>query len=406
MLLALVSLIGCSSAEGEGTAGAGAPGAAGGALGAAGSAEPAAGTAGQALGGTGGEAVFTAGAAGAIETAGVGGAGGAGGVSGSSGSAGSPDSPSVAARKRMIAFLNEISGSKATIGTENKGTSNPSADSDKIASLGGNGYPSFWSQDFGFGTDLPNKRARIIAEGKKQWEKGALVQYIYHVCPPQMGANENCAYDASVTPAGALPIKGTKLDANQWKDLITPGGKLYQVWIARLDTIAPYFQQLKDAGIAPLFRPLHEINGSWAWWNGHPGAEGSIKLYQITHDYLVKDKGLDNIVWVFNLQDYPTLAADVPKYAPGADYFDTLAIDFYNTGYTAGNYQATLSAAHGKPIGIGECATMPPVSILEQQPKWSYVAFWPDFYATNTSSIPALFKSNRVLKLADMPGWK
>jgi hypothetical protein len=40
------------------------------------------------------------------------------------------------------------------------------------------------------------------------------------------------------------------------------------------------------------------------------------------------------------------------------------------------------------------------------KPKWSFVAFWPDFYGTNTSSIPALFKSNRVLKLSDMPGWK
>ena len=49
----------------------------------------------------------------------------------------------------------------------------------------------------------------------------------------------------------------------------------------------PYLQQLKDAGVPVLFRPLHEMNEGWAWWGGRPGADGSAKLYQITHDYLV-----------------------------------------------------------------------------------------------------------------------
>ena len=410
VVLGFLGLIGCSASDGGvdvGTGGAvsgGAPGAGAGGAPAGSAGLGASGAVGAA--GAAGAGTMMGGAAGAF--AGSGGTAGDGGLAGIGGTAGGggATSASVAARQRVIDFLRQISGSKAAIGTENKGTSNPTVDSDKMASMGGNGYPSFWSQDWGFGTNLPASRERIVEEGKKQWAKGALVQYIYHVCPPQMGSNENCAYDASVTPAGALPIKGTKLDAQQWQDLVTPGGKLYQVWIARLDTLAKYFQELKDAGVAPLFRPLHEINGSWAWWNGHPGPDGSTKLYQITHDYLVKSKGLDNIVWVFNLQDYETLAADVPKYAPGADYFDVLAIDFYNTGYSTGNYQATLAAALGKPIGIGECAQMPSVSSLEQQPKWAFVAFWPDFYSTNTNTIPALFKSDRVLKLADMPGWK
>ncbi len=413
--LGLLSLVGCSAGDGGVDVGAG--GALSGGAPGAGASGAAAGSAGFGASGAssagGAESANAAGASAAGSTTGGGAAGdaglaGAGGIAGSGGVAGSggATSPAAAARQRVIAFLRQMSGSKAAIGTENKGTSNPTADSDKMASMGGNGYPSFWSQDWGFGTSLPAARERIVEEGKKQWAKGALVQYIYHVCPPQMGSNENCAYEANVTPQGALPIKGTKLDAQQWQDLVTPGGKLYQVWIARLDTLAKYFQELKDAGVAPLFRPLHEINGTWAWWNGHPGPEGSTKLYQITHDYLVKSKGLDNIVWVFNLQDYETLAADVPKYAPGADYFDVLAIDFYNTGYSTGNYQATLAAALGKPIGIGECAKLPSVQNLEQQPKWAFVAFWPDFYSTNTSTIPALFESDRVLKLSDMPGWK
>ncbi len=177
------------------------------------------------------------------------------------------------------------------------------------------------------------------------------------------------------------------------------------VWLARLDVLATYFQELKTAGVAPLFRPLHEMNGAWAWWQGRPGPTGSAKLYQITHDYLVNTKGLDNIIWVWNVQDYTTLAADVGVYNPGAAYFDIAALDVYDTGYTSGNYQAMLGAAGGKPIGIAECATLPTPDLLTQQPEWAYVAMWPDYLSQNASDIAALFDDSAVVTLSSMPGW-
>jgi hypothetical protein len=311
-------------------------------------------------------------------------------------------SPSAAARQRVLAFLTGISGQKAVIGVEDKDSSNPHADSDTMASMAGNGqYPSFWSADWGFGSAV-SERENIVQEGESQWAQGALIQYIYHACPPT--EDESCEYSGG--PAGTTDILGSSLTDAQWSDLVTPGGTLYQVWMGRLDLLATYFGELKAAGVAPLFRPFHEMNGSWAWWQGRPGPGGSSKLYQLTHDYLVGTKGLDNIVWVWNLQDYTTLAADVPQYTPGADFYDVAALDVYDTGYTTGNYQAMLTAGGGKPIGIAECEYLPTPDVLTAQPSWAIVAMWPDFFSDDTTSIPALFGDPQVMPLSQMPGWK
>jgi mannan endo-1,4-beta-mannosidase len=317
-----------------------------------------------------------------------------------------PDSGTVTSmtpKEKVLAYLASSSGHTTAVGVEDKDSTNPQADSDQMASIANDGKnPSFWSADWGFGTNLPTSRETIVQEGITQWGKGALVQYIYHACPLSWGSNEACAYQG-----GTDPIDGSYSDLSdaQWTDLTTAGGTLNAVWLARLDTIAAYFLELKAAGVAPLFRPLHEINGAWAWWQGRPGPTGSAKLYQITHDYLVNTKGLDNIIWVWNVQDYTTLAADVPVYNPGASYFDIAALDVYDTGYTTGNYQAMLSGAAGKPVGIAECENLPTPDNLTQQPQWAYVAMWPDFFSDNMSSIPALFDDSSVTTLSGMPGW-
>jgi mannan endo-1,4-beta-mannosidase len=339
--------------------------------------------------------------------------GGSGGGGGSAGGGGTVAGNS--ARDQVLAYLTSIQGKKSAIGIEDKSSSDPTGDSDTMSSIGGTGgYPSFWSGDWGFGSNLPSSREAIVKAGEAQWAKGAIVQYIYHACSPLMGANENCGYDAGSTPSGALPIKGSSLSDDEWTRLITPGQDLNQVWLARLDLLAQYFAELKAAGVAPLFRPLHEINGStannglWAWWQGRPGPDGSPKLYQITHDYLVDTKGLDNIIWVYNVQDYTTLADDVANYSPGAAYFDIAALDVYDSGFTTGNYDAMVQIAAGKPIGIAECYTLMNPSVLASQPLWTYVAMWPDQITSsaNAQVIPALFNDDQVVKLAQMPGWK
>ena len=100
----------------------------------------------------------------------------------------------------------------------------------------------------------------MIAQAQTEWAKGAIVQLMYHNCIPT--GDEYCSWDDI---GGATPQHLT--DA-QWSDLVTAGTALNQAWKARLDTLSVFFAQLKAAGVAPLFRPLHEMNQPVFWWAG------------------------------------------------------------------------------------------------------------------------------------------
>ncbi|KQW45831.1 hypothetical protein ASD88_13185 [Pelomonas sp. Root662] len=285
------------------------------------------------------------------------------------------------------------------MGAHNKNSPTPFSDSARVEAI--TGKPSaLWSGDFLFGSTYVNARGTMIAEAKKQFEKGALVNLLYHACAPTR--DEMCSWDDI---GGANPEKLT--DA-QFKDLLTPGTTLHKNWIGRLDTLASYFQQLEDAGVVVMFRPFHEMNQCVFWWACHTGTYSTPALYRMTHDYLTKTKGLDNIIWVWNVQDFDSLGTDVDTYNPGAEYFDIASLDIYMKGYTDFNYQTMLRAAAGKPIAIGENQYVPTAEQLAAQPKWVFQMLWPDFIddPRNKTALPVLYSSPNALTLDQMPGWK
>ncbi|HWZ87805.1 MAG TPA: glycosyl hydrolase, partial [Polyangiaceae bacterium] len=257
--------------------------------------------------------------------------------------------------------------------------------------------PGLWSSDFLFGQDALDNRAKMIATAVTQWNAGAVVQLMYHNCIPTR--DETCSWN---------DIGGTSpqhLTDEQWAQLVTAGTALNQAWLARLDGLSVYFKTLQDAGVAPLFRPLHEMNQPIFWWAGRKGANGTLKLYQITHDYLVKTKGFDNIIWVWDIQDFASLSSDVKDYDPGPDYYDIAALDVYDGGYTTNDYSAMLGAAPGKLIAIGECEHPPTSNELSAQPLWAFFMLWPDFLDENAGTLPALYRAPNVVTEDQMPGW-
>jgi len=313
--------------------------------------------------------------------------------------AGSPPAgtPTSVKKQQLLNYLNGISGNHTLVGIENKDAGKPTSDTDRITAITGR-VSSFWGNDFGFGSYAVNNRSTMIAEAKRQYNKGAVVSLMYHACAPTR--DEYCSWD---DVGGSHPDKLT--DA-QFTQLTTPGTSLYNAWTSRLDTLAGYLQDLKNSGVVVLFRPLHEMNQCVFWWSCHKGANGSAKLYQITHDYLANTKGLDNIVWVWNVQDFSNLSTEVDAYNPGSAYFDIASLDVYNTGYTQNNYNTMLRVSGGKPIAIAECQFMPTASLLASQNKWIYAMLWPDFIGENQSSIASLYGASNVLTLDEMPGWQ
>ncbi len=303
-----------------------------------------------------------------------------------------------AAKQRVLDYFAGIAGQYALSGIENKFNDDPHGHTDELARLAGK-TPAFWGADFGFGGGTIDSRDGMIAEAKAQWSQGAIVALMYHTCVPTR--DEYCDWDDI---GGAHP---QHLSDDEWDALFSEGTSIHAEWMARLDRLASYFQQLKDAGVAPLFRPLHEMNQCAFWWSCKDGEHGTRALWKLTHDYLTVEKGLDNIVWVWNVQDFESLGSDVGYLNPGSDYFDLATLDIYNTGFTSSNYQTMLDASGDKPIGIGECQFLPSAELLASQPAWTFFMLWPDFLyeQRNLDIYTQLFASERVLTLDEMPGW-
>jgi hypothetical protein len=308
-----------------------------------------------------------------------------------------PVGDAAAAKQRILDYFADISGNRALAGIENKFNDRPRGHTDEVATIAGR-TPSFWGIDFGFGSAV-DQRAQIVEEAKRQWQAGAIVSFMYHTCVPTR--DEYCGWDDI---GGAHPVH---LTDDQWDDLFTEGTAIHAEWVRRLDLLAGHFQELKDAGIAPLFRPFHEVNQCAFWWSCTDRENGTVKLWNFTRDYLENTKGLDNIIWTWNIQDFTSLDSDVGTYSPGPERFDLATLDIYNTGYTTQNYDTMLRVAGGKPIGIGECQFLPSTSLLAAQPDWTFFMLWPDFIREprNLELYTPLFADERVLTLDEMPGW-
>lgn len=295
----------------------------------------------------------------------------------------------------VLDYIKSISGKQTVIGMHNREpNATPAVQTEKIKSITGK-YPGLWSGDLLFSANDVNNRWNMIYEAKKQWDNGAIVQVMMHVTPPTQA-------DAGNWEGGVV----SHLSDTQWKDLTTNGGTLNKAWKARLDNYAQYLQYLKDNNVTVLFRPFHEMNQGVFWWAGRPGSTGTAELYRLTHDYLVKTKGLTNLVWVWDMQD---LDLNWNVYNPGSAYWDIFALDVYNPdGFTTQKYNTALSVANGKPIAIGECDVLPTPSQLAAQPKWAFAMSWAEltFEKNTNAQIQTVYNASNVITRDELPKLK
>ena len=304
-----------------------------------------------------------------------------------------PPHPAARTSGQLLAFLKRISGKQTVAGIHNDlKTGGPAHHSDKLRSITGKS-PALWGGDFLFDARMES-RWDMIHEAERQWRAGAVVNLMWHASPPNQGPC--CEWKGGIL---------SHLSDAEWSDLITDGGKLNRIWKDRMDGIAPYLRHLADHEVEVLWRPLHEMNQAEFWWGGRPGKEGTARLFQITHDYLVGEKGLDNLVWTWDIQD---LRFDWDAYHPGDAYFDVMALDMYSMGYTDSLYEAMIRIAGSKVIGLGEVAAMPTPEQLARQPRYAFAMGWADLvFEKNTNRhLTALFHAPNVLNLEDMPGWQ
>ena len=275
---------------------------------------------------------------------------------------------------RVLAYLRGISGTATVAGQHNREPlSSPTMWTDRVRAIT-DSEPGLYGSDFAF-TDV-GSRQTMVSAAIAQWQAGSLVTLMWHMCPPGMG--QTCDWKRDVQ---------SHLTDRQWAELVTPGSPLERAWTAQIDVLVPFLRQLQDRGVEVLWRPVHELNDTWAWWGGRPGPNGSLRLFQIMHDHLAA-QGLTNLIWVWSVKDVAT--ASFADYYPGDRYVDVVALDSWMAPFpSTAVYEQVGQVAHGKPMALAEVGTLPSPAQLAQQPKWTYFMEWAEML-TQRNTVPRI----------------
>ncbi|WP_299666514.1 glycoside hydrolase family 26 protein [uncultured Polaribacter sp.] len=114
---------------------------------------------------------------------------------------------------------------------------------------------------------------------------------------------------------------------------LLPGAENHSELVTKLDKVAVFLSSLKNSRgkvIPVIFRPWHEMDGSWFWWGQkYTTIEDYKALFAFTVDYLRNTKGLKNILIAYSPDRHFYTEADYLKYYPGDEYVDILGTDNY-----------------------------------------------------------------------------
>jgi len=301
--------------------------------------------------------------------------------------------------KALLQFLYTLSGNHTLTGQHNfrlAGDKNS-----KFAAGYSGKTPVIWGTDFGFAKagdkDSYLLREELVQQAEQEYKAGAIVALCWHAVPPT--ANEPVTFQPlpGADTAALASVQG-RLTDQQFQDILTPGTALYNKWMAQVDTIAFYLKQLQAAHVPVLWRPYHEMNGSWFWWGGRTGKYSTQALYRQIFDRLVNYHKLNNLVWVWSVDrpGKPEMAFD--KYYPGNKYLDILALDVYGSDFKQDYYDGLNALSKGKLLTLAEVGNPPTAEILNKQPRWSYWMIWAGMVrSTSKKQYEAFASDPRIL---------
>ncbi len=165
--------------------------------------------------------------------------------------------------------------------------------------------------------------SRVVDAIKYAHKKGLLVSLSWHARNPM-----DIEYDQKNRAAS-----GKVKEFGNTVNKVLNDKTVQQKYLKWLDVLANFFESLVDENgeeIPVLFRPFHECTGKWFWWGTERCTDDEyIKLYRLTHEYLSKKKGVNNILWVYNT-DRVSSEDEYTKRYPGNEYIDLCSIDFYD----------------------------------------------------------------------------
>lgn len=267
-------------------------------------------------------------------------------------------------------------------------------------------YPALIGFDFMNATGMNEKNSwyldytrSCVNLAKDTYRRGGLPAFTWHWRDPSYATDAFYTSDCNMKISDALNTDGS------WNKQST----LYKHIIHDIDVVADYFLELQQAGVAAVFRPLHEASGGWFWW-GREGSEPFIKLYQLIFDEMVRVKGVHNVIWVWNAGD------NDKDWNPGADYYDIVSADIYNadfdysSNYVSFNNLKVLTEGK-KIIALSENGPIPDIGKqVEDEAMWSWWMPWYQTWngkfvdKTSAAEWKKCMNDTRVITLDDMKG--
>ncbi len=195
-------------------------------------------------------------------------------------------------------------------------------------------YPALLGNDLGcYGLDLrdidKSQWSKAICEYVDFASRGGIITFSSHWRNP----TGNYKYDW----ADCRQLLGKE---DKWVELLTEGTALNAEFKEQITVDGMFLQALRDNGVPVIWRPMHEMNGSFFWFCIEQGdyvldAKYFVNMWRYVHDYYTNELGLDNLLWEYGPNISNGNYQDVMYCYVGDDYCDLVSLDWY----TKGNYE-------------------------------------------------------------------
>jgi mannan endo-1,4-beta-mannosidase len=149
----------------------------------------------------------------------------------------------------------------------------------------------------------------------KAHEKGGIITISWHLDNPVSGGSS-----WQTTAAVTHILKG---GSHREK---------YELWVSRLAAFLNDLEAFDGSKIPIVFRPFHEMNGSWFWWGGSQVSTAAYKALWIeTMDLLMNKHDIHHLIYAYAPNTISD-EVDFYRYYPGDRFVDVLGVDIYNHG--------------------------------------------------------------------------
>lgn len=269
------------------------------------------------------------------------------------------DPDASAEAKKLLCYLYGIYKKNVLSGQqETSWNPDPTDDVEYYNSLVGK-YPAVLGGDYLYPSGTTSR-------AKDWWGKGGIVMMRYHMGAPP----KDDTYDNSKLA----------FTNDQWIRLLSAGSEENTSYYEKLDYLAKELGILQDANVPVLLALFHETQlDGWFWWSKGT-ADQFIQLWNMTYDYLVKTKGLHNLLRIM-----PYSGAPNREFYPGKDSVDLGGADEYAlpTDQPFTRLYTACSKVFGTtmPIPLHETGTIPqPDQMFPTAAPWLLWNTWAGYF--------------------------